>query len=489
MPSFPIVADERTGDASSFGQLELRNLFVEQAPQGSIFPYEVKSRPGLRDYLFALEDGASFPPGFSAPENGEFVQAVFASPGVAGGNLYYQAYGRMYVVDEVNNVTTLNLNLPELAFGGDRSKGPHFVAANETLVYLHGGTFLFEADGSFGTLQINQPEDIADITYLNGKLVAIEEGTGRFHWTAPFNFTTFEGLGFATAESAGDTLLGIEAMNNEVYLFGAASLERWTDTGAETASTFQRSPGGVVEIGLLAPRAKIQAAGGIFWVSQRTGQYKTRQVLLTTGGAPRPISNPSVEQDLEKLEFRDLNSVHMWSYGNDGHIFIVLDADDKWTWVYDTKFDYWAKYNTLNRPNWEANGSAIFFGVQLFASRNRPAVMLGEPANTDGLGAYNKVVSVQVPHIGDQRSIDTVGIDMAPLDQASLMSMEVSVDRGKTWRAPRTITVEPRAGEFVRPIWRRMGSVPPGGCTVRITWSTGDPVAVSGLHFNEANYG
>lgn len=489
MPTIPFVPENTAGKDSTFGSLDLRNVYVRLAPRGAAHRFELRSRTGLTDYLYITPDDIRVPPTDAPPEGPDFIQAIFSSPEVAGGFLYYQAFDRLYSVSGTNQLRSYPNMLPAIGFGGSREFGPRFVPLNQSLAYLNGGLVILDDEANLTEVTLPPITQIADIAYLNGRLVVVEAGSGRFGWTNPFAFTTLPALNFATAEAAGDNLLGVEAMNEEIWLFGSSTIERYTDTGsAEPSATFQRSPGGVINMGVLSRGAKIQTAGALVWVCERTEEYKARQVFMSQGGPPQAIPNSALEDDLDALTYPEKQSVFMWSYGEDGDNLVVLDCDGKWTWVLSTRHRTWTKYDTSNDPNWEANGSAAFFGVDLFGSRRSATIMRPVTTELDGNRAFNKVASVQIPHLGDMRSLDALGVNMAGMDDTALMTVELSDDNGATWRDPLQEVVEADPAVWTRPIWWGLGPAEPGGLGIRITWTTASPRAVSALHINEAAY-
>ncbi len=522
MPSFALAPLAHERDGSSFGDLTLENVFIEPAQTGARFRYELRPRAGLTkladlpfetDGLTEVDVPDVDAPGEISPlptvrfGDGQdpltpaaMISAIFAEQGVNNGQLFYFANGRLFIREQSGTTRWADIS-SGYNFGAPKAGGPKIIACNTSAVCLADfNLYVTDPDTLALTKLIRQVGDgdiqplWNDVAYLNGRVVAVERNSGRMHWTDPFFLRAdqsvayeFPGLNFLTAEAAGDNLIACEAMNNRIYGFGASTIQMFDNTGSNDAA-FAPTPGGVLDMGLLGVSAKTQTAGAIVFATERNERYRVRQVFMVTSGRPAAISSPTVEEDLERLTERQAAALEMWTYGYEGHNFIVLDAYGLWTWVYDTKLSYWVKNVTAGAP-WAAYGATVFDGRQVFAARHGAELYTSTPAAFDGTDPVNKRAAVFTGALGRSQSIDTVTLDMAGLEAPADVELEISDDRGETWNAPRRATLPVNPRNWSRPTFRRLGRANPAGFGMRVSWDGPEPRAVAGLHVNEANYG
>lgn len=186
-----------------------------------------------------------------------------------------------------------------------------------------------------------------NVIFFNQYFIFNRSGTGQFFWSeilAEFDGSSLDPLDFATAEYGPDKLVGIDTLQQQLWLFGEKSVEIWYASGDE--NTFLRIPGGVIDRGCAGSYAHTKTGDNVFWLSGEGIVY------TNAGYQAQRVSTHSVEFDLKG---RDLSSAQMWSYEDEGHTFVMLTLgaplrttgdqpevqDAKRTWCFDTSTGVW----------------------------------------------------------------------------------------------------------------------------------------------------
>lgn len=109
----------------------------------------------------------------------------------------------------------------------------------------------YTVDSSFVTVSSGLFDSPVDITFLAGYGVACFQDSGQFQISDLYDFTTWDPLDFATAESNPDNLVRVIADHGELVLFGSNSTEFWANSG-QLDFPFSNISGSTVDYGLAA---------------------------------------------------------------------------------------------------------------------------------------------------------------------------------------------------------------------------------------------
>lgn len=266
-------------DASA---LILKNRYFEKNPFLTDDGAALLARPGLKRFL-PVGDGP--------------IRGMFSEPGAFNGDLFVVSYDTLYRIDQDLNITTIQSGLHE----PDKGFVNMAITANigtevPEYLYVADGQILYVYDGTTCS-QVATPDDVGvvDVAVIDSYVIVIpaqgQDINGRFYWIEPGE-TTIDPLNFATAESSPDAVLGVEVLGDTFILPGESTAEVWYATG-DAAAPMQRLQGVVFDRGTWeATAASIDenliicdANGGVFLIS---------------GGAPKRISTPDVEELIRK---------------------------------------------------------------------------------------------------------------------------------------------------------------------------------------------
>lgn len=158
-----------------------------------------------------------------------------------------------------------------------------------------GGTLT--GGGSSQVGQVPTPEDIGifDVATVNSFVICIptqeDQYTGRFYWIDPGELF-INPLNFATAERSPDGILGVEVLGDQFWLPGPGSTEVWY-VSQDPINRMQRLQGAVFDRGTW--QGTSVAIHEALIVCDANGA-----VFEITGGSPKRISTPDIEEQIRK---------------------------------------------------------------------------------------------------------------------------------------------------------------------------------------------
>lgn len=190
--------------------------------------------------------------------------------------------------------------------------------------------------------------------------------SGRFYWINPGE-TWVDPLSFATTESNPDSVVSVRVVGDQLWFLGRDSIEVWAATG-DADLPFAKINGFTMNYGSVEG-TDVNINNMLFFADT------TGIVYNVSGGAPRRISNNSIEEKVRQFQ-QNLNyytSVDLvykfraWSYSADGHLFYILNLGDENTFVYDITSEQWTRWN-----NYESDILRQHAGCKVFASLEFP---------------------------------------------------------------------------------------------------------------------
>lgn len=290
-----------------------------------------------------------------------------------------------------------------------------------------------------------------------------------------------------------DLLATIIAVHREWWLLGAfESAEVWYDAGGATFP-FAIMPGVFIQHGCIAPYSAQTHDLVTFWLGIDSAGLGT--VFMGSGYAARRISTFAIEQfisDYLKSAGTIADAIGM-VYKQQDHIFYALtfpSADA--TLVYDLTEGLWHERGwtdpasgTLHRIR--ANCMALAYNVNVCADWQNGNIYTLDLSAYDDAGA--PIVRRRgLPHLlndGKRAVYERFALDMEcgnglpsdPTYQPQVL-LEISDDRGRTFRALPMQSLGAQGQYLVQPVWHRLGLA--RDRVFRVTWSEAVFTALQG---------
>lgn len=321
------------------GQGRLINAMAEKLGEGGQSPFARRPAPGMRLLTDTLADGEVR--GFL------FVNNVLVV--VRGTSLLK--------VEEAAGVYTVTL-LDSMDGAGpvyfarnNKSPTPDIVAVSSE------GAFIIDLTtgaSSYPDPDLDQPNSV---TFQDGYFI-FSIADGRLV-VSGINDTTISALDFTTAQAKPGGLYRVVSFGQQLYAFGPASIEVYTNTAEAEGFPFSRVT--VIPRGLLAPGAlagfEDRWAAALIWVADDRAVYR-----LDAGYVPQRISEPDLDRALAAVS--DTSEIHALVFTHPGHPSWAIIGPD-FGWVYDLSSPAWHERHTYMKETWDARCSVFAWGQWL----------------------------------------------------------------------------------------------------------------------------
>lgn len=317
-----------------------------------------------------------------------------------------------------------------------------------------------------------------DVAFIHRYYVFRRPNTGQF-FQSQLNETTFndfDALEIAEAEQVPDDLLALSVDHEEVLLFGTDSLEPWYDAANDTGSSFSRSPGAFVPLGIAGAESHGTQDNSTFWLANDL------TVRRLTGATPQKVSQLGIDTQLGLLS--NSTDCYTISYTQDGHMFIAfVHPFDGRTFVYNCTTQLWHERESYGYGAWRPCDIVECYGKQVVIDSRSGKLGYLDPTCKDEFGdplilsfttqavyAENKIiVHRRLEMVCNSGSGLLIGQGSDPL-----VTLEVSDDGGNTWTTIETKSMGLR-GHYNEPVeWDMLGS-----STQRVhRFTVSDPIPV-----------
>ena len=451
---------------------------------------------GLRGKGWAinLESGVSDPVNaFAAIIDPNFLGSV--GIGYVDTFLGFNEPGTRNFYTSLSNITYAELvdNPGQILTGAIQSGGTGGTDATYPNVPLTGGNgtgaiaTLTVTGGAVTTVDFSGAGNSSGLGYQEGDIL------GAAHTGVPSAFAfevltanpvAFDPTFLAAKTGYPDLLATIVAVHREWWLMGSfESTEVWYDAGGATFP-FAIMPGVFIQHGCAAP-ASVQTHDLVtFWLGIDNAGIGT--VFMGSGYAARRISTFAIERIIAKIvkSGATINDAIGMIYKIEDHVFYVLTfpAGDK-TIVYDLTEGLWHEWGWTDPATGidhrhRAGAMALAYNVNVAADwENGNLYVLDLYTATDN---GNVIVRRRAfPHLlndGKRATYDRLALDMEcgnglPSDPTyvPLVTLEISDDRGRTFRALPMQSLGKTGEYLVQPVWHRMGLA--RDRVFRVTWS------------------
>jgi len=391
------------------------------------------------------------------------------------GRLFAWTRKAMYEIQDNGHATAIF----ERNFGRDISvsDGVNYTDAGFRLNQMwfsdRGEVFIFD-------LQTNQTTRMADIerigdqdlrrvgnvTHLNNYAIFRNSDSDQFQWSDLADFDSVNALSFATAESASDITVHIEAFEGDLLHFGETRLEVWRATGDQD-TPFAPLTNASIEIGCANGRTVKRLTRDIYWVSDDLRVYRT----AARSYQAVPISlHQGVEHDLFRYGAGNAFAYVATLEGHSLYHLVIPEANR--TWVYDEQTQLWHERSTINQCRLNddlcddggygkhlanssvmhngkcyigGTGKVFLYDLDYFEDDEQPILREAStsPITSDWDGAIHRSVSLEF-----QNNCREIG-------ERNEVLLQHSNDLGRTWvgSKPRPLVRE----KHYTPTWRNLG--------------------------------
>lgn len=291
--------------------------------------------------------------------------------------------------------------------------------------------------------------------------------------------TPFDSLYVASKTSYPDTISGIAAVGQTIWLFGTQETELWYTSGAADFP-FQRMPSLNIGAGCIAPYTISANSDVVFWLgSDKAGLPR---VYMGSGQTAQPVSTYAIENAIQR--YADCAEAIGNIYQQGGHTFYVLTFPQTGkTWVYDLSTSLWHERCSLDPHTlveaplrasaWASAYGRVFCGDPETGSIYEVSLDLDTEAGTPIQRQRS------FPHaIGDGRRMihRKLMLDMQNGSDA-VIRLDWSDDRGATWSHPYVQMPLGINGNTWPTAWR-LGLA--RDRVYRLTWTGGNGAALMG---------
>lgn len=373
---------------------------------------------------------------------------------VMNGVLYALSGGTLYSVSSAGVATVLG--------GTVGGSGPIVMIDNGTQLFMVNGAngYVYTVASGFQIVTDANFHAATSATFFDLYFVLSWDGTSKFFISNSLDGTTYNGLGFATAEVSPDFVLAIVNQQENLLIFGGNTIEVWYDAGTPIFP-FQPILGSTIERGCAAALTPVKEDNSVFFLGDDLIFYRLDNFI------PRRISTHAIEDAWKS--YTTVTDAFTFSYTYEGHKFVVLTfPTGNATWVYDIATGLWHEresrdMNNNNLGRWRGNCVAGVYNKILIGDAFSGQIGFIDPTVSTELGNTIRTLMVSPPVHSDRRRIfhSRFEIDMETgvgntVDPGSnpQVCLDWSDDEGRTF-----IPMQP---------WQSLGKI--GAYRTRLHW-------------------
>jgi hypothetical protein len=187
--------------------------------------------------------------------------------------------------------------------------------------------------------QVTLPIAAVNCAFLNGYGIINAADSAQFNLSGAYDFTTWDALDFATAESDPDNLVRVKTYNGQLVLLGVKTTEFWGDSGA-LDFPLARIGSSAIQWGLAARWSLCEFMNSLIFLGKN--QLGAVQAFILAGNEAVPVSNP--EMDHVFSTYAAVEDATAFAYMVSGHPFWQINfptADE--SWLFDGLTKAWSK--------------------------------------------------------------------------------------------------------------------------------------------------
>jgi hypothetical protein len=331
------------------------------------------------------------------------------------------------------------------------------------------------ATNGFVTVSSGLFANPVSLTFQDGYGIATFQNSGQFQISAAYDFTTWDALDYATAESNPDNTVRALADHGEVIIAGTDTVEFWGNSGGQDFP-YSNIRGATLEWGLAAIWSLVKyndSVAGLF--RNKMGQV---QVMMLAGHALKKISSPEVDYVINS--YSAVADCTAFAYMLGGHPMLQMNFPTAGkSWLYDATTGLWSELQSglnggrhrgemhcdfVNRPRVSDYENGIIYNLD------------ADTYTDNGTPIAREIVSKHINNSYKQVAIHALQLDFET--GVGLISgqgsdpqamLQVSRDNGHTWGNERWASMGAIGKYKTRARWNRLGSARDFVFKVRVT--------------------
>ncbi|MES3048085.1 hypothetical protein [Sphingomonas faeni] len=307
---------------------------------------------------------------------------------------------------------------------------------------------------------------IVDFSVLNGYFI-LTTASGVFYTLTPGE-ASVQALSYADAEARPDGTLAARRLRDDIFFFGADSIEVWQSTG-DAKLPFQRASGRLVDRGCMSRDAVSTFDNSIVWVGDDGIVYRMSDV-------PERISNFGIEERIK----RRTDDPSAWVFTTYGHKFYVLRIPGEGTFGFDAATKIWSEFSTLGATVWVPTTGMDTASGALAGDANGKLYRLDPRSSLDDGKPFQRLVTgtIALPAKPAPNSSIAIGVGS---DDPAIFNLR--------WHDPRrgwsqSIELRSRGEGDILNAWR-LGVARPPSRTFEISTVSPTAIRISGAVANE----
>ncbi len=312
---------------------------------------------GQNGYIYQLKDSATRSPGDFFPitnASSTIGTPVFAGTGIndlSASGTYTGEINRTYRI-EIDSTGGLD------TFRWSDDNGNTYVANNVQITggsqLLNNGVFITFINTSGHTLNDAWTVTISIDSAFYAPVIAAHidgyglyprQGTNRFYISTIDDFSQVDALDYATANTTGDNIVAVKALNGEVWIFSEYVTTLWYNTG-NLDFPFGERTNLVINYGCQAPFSIQVGINNIIFLLTQNKEGDS-VVGMIDNYSMKLISTEPINTELRTYE--RIDDAYSSLVERNGHLFYILTfpTADR-TWVYDVSTSMWHEWRSYN---------------------------------------------------------------------------------------------------------------------------------------------
>ncbi|MCK5616515.1 hypothetical protein KAR91_82395 [Candidatus Pacearchaeota archaeon] len=315
-----------------------------------------------------------------------------------------------------------------------------------------------------------QPGGVTSVVSLNGVFVY---STSKEFFIGSLSTDNkgkdFPGLEFATAEVKPDDNVRLGVVDNELHVFGTATVQRFR--ASTTGFLFAPVSGATFDRGLIARHSFVEFDDSFFYLGKQENGGSA--ILEASRGR---ISTDTIDSVIQQLSDTELESVYAMSYEEDGALFVCFVLPET-TFVYDATasrlqgINIWHERQS-NGSQWRVADIIDGFNRKIVTDNESGVIGIMDRDILDEYGdnisrefAGQFIINEGQTFFGDTLELKTQsGVGITPTypanaDQDPVVEMLSSDDGGNTFDSGGTRRLGIKGNFKIRQVWERQGRI------------------------------